>query len=203
MTVDLRVDAVPGGPALLLRPWGDEDIEPLIEVYRDPALRRWTSLSMDSTEDAQRWLEVQKDGWESRTRLSFAILENQRDAGERRLLGNVVLKRNEPSGRSAEVGYWTAAHARGRGVATRALEALTLWAFDAFAAECLDRLELLHQVDNHASCRVAEKARYQFERVLPARPPFPRDGHLHARHARVVAAESLQDLFDLGVKHDR
>lgn len=183
MTVELRVDPAASAAGLLLRPWRDEDVEPLIEVYRDPVLRRWTSLPVESTEDALRWLAVQKDGWESRTRLSFAVLEDQRDAVESRLVGNVVLKRTDPSGGSAEVGYWTAAHARGRGVAVRALEALTVWALDAFAVEGLDRLELLHQVDNHASCRVAEKARYQFERVLPARPPFPKDGHLHARHS--------------------
>lgn len=184
MTVELRVDAVAGHAALHLRPWGDEDVAPLIEAYRDPVLRRWTRLPVESVQDAQRWLEIQKDGWESGSRLSFAVLEGRRDTGGTRLVGNVVLKRTHSSGGSAEVGYWTAAHARGRGVAVRALEALTDWAFDAFAGEGLHRLELLHQVDNHASCRVAEKARYEFERVLPAVPPFPRDGHLHARHAR-------------------
>lgn len=83
------------------------------------------------------------------------------------------------------MGYWTAAHARARGVASRALEALTSWAFDtfdAFEADGLERLELLHQVDNLASCRVAQKSRYDFDTILPAAPPtFPRDGHLHIR----------------------
>lgn len=99
------------------------------------------------------------------------------------MAANVVLKRTGLHPESAEVGYWTAAHARGRGVAPRALEALTIWAFDAFAVEGLERLELLHQVDNRASCRVAEKARYQFLQVFPAQPPFPRDGHLHVRRS--------------------
>jgi hypothetical protein len=47
----------------------------------------------------------------------------------------------------------TAARARGRGVAHRALQALTDWAFTAFPGDGLTRLELLHQVDNTASCR--------------------------------------------------
>ncbi|MFD4569439.1 hypothetical protein ACFWOX_34410 [Streptomyces sp. NPDC058467] len=72
-------------------------------------------------------------------------------------------------------------------MAPRALDSLTNWAYDAFAAEGLERLELLHQVDNLASCRVAEKTRYQFHQVLPARPPFPRDGHLHIRRADTQA----------------
>lgn len=70
-------------------------------------------------------------------------------------------------------------------MAPRALEALTGWAFDTFdtfEADGLERLELLHQVDNLASCRVAQKSRYDFDATLPAAPPsFPRDGHLHIR----------------------
>ncbi len=98
-------------------------------------------------------------------------------------MGNAVLKDVAPGKPSAEVGYWTAAHARGRGVAPRALEVLTAWAFDTFGTGGLNHLELLHQVDNLASCRVAQKSRYGFDSVLPAAPPsFPREGHRHTRH---------------------
>ncbi len=88
----------------------------------------------------------------------------------------MVLKEVTSGKPAAEVGYWTAAQARGRGVASRALEALTRWAFDTFEGDGLERLELLHQVDNLASCRVAQKSRYDFDTVLPAAPPsFPRE----------------------------
>lgn len=96
------------------------------------------------------------------------------------MLGHVVLKDTHSGDGRAEVGYWTAARARGRGVAPRALTALTEWAF----GRGLTRLELLHQMDNTASCRVAVKCGYEPAGVLPAAPPeFPRDGHLHVRHA--------------------
>ncbi|MFD1937598.1 MULTISPECIES: GNAT family N-acetyltransferase [Nonomuraea] len=183
MNVTLRVEATPSASALFLRPWNDGDVEPLIKAYRDPTLRRWTRLPVESVEDAVEWLELQRRGWETGERLSFAVHEDHPEPDERRLAGNVVMKRTGPGRESAEVGYWTAAHARGRGVAPRALEAITTWAFDVFAVEGLERLDLLHQVDNLASCRVAEKARYRFHQVLPARPPFPRDGHLHRRRA--------------------
>ncbi|MBE1486585.1 GNAT family N-acetyltransferase [Plantactinospora soyae] len=198
MTVVLRAEATPSAPALLLRPWQDEDVVPLIEVYRDPALRRWTRVPVESVDDAYRWLALQRVGWESRKRISFAVLADDSEGGpddgpgggpggdRRRLLGNVVLKSVNPAVGSAEVGYWTAAYARGQGVAPRALEALTGWAFDTFGPEGLDRLALLHQVDNPASCRVAEKTGYRFDRLMPARPPFPRDGHLHVRSIRPV-----------------
>lgn len=94
----------------------------------------------------------------------------------------MVLKRPTPGGPSAEVGYWTAGHARGRAVASRALEALTSWAFGTFAEDGLVRLELLHSEDNTASCRVARKCGYPLTARLPAVPPhFPLDGHLHTR----------------------
>ncbi|MFD6333730.1 GNAT family N-acetyltransferase [Streptomyces niveus] len=174
MTVELRVEPTPAGhPALDLRPWDDSDIRPLIDVYRDPVLRRWTRLPVTGVEDALRWLEVQRDGWRSGERFSFAVLE------EGRLVGNVALKRG--ADHRSEVGYWTAAGARGRGIAPRALEALTGWAFGALPG--VTRLELLHQVDNTASCRVAEKTGYVYRRTLPARPPFPLDGHEHVREA--------------------
>lgn len=174
MTVELRVDPTPAGhPALDLRPWDDSDIRPLIDVYRDPVLRQWTRLPVTGVEDALRWLEIQRDGWRSGERFSFAVLE------EGRLVGNVALKRG--AAHRTEVGYWTAAGARGRGIAPRALEALTGWAFGALPG--VTRLELLHQIDNAASCRVAEKTGYVYRRTLPARPPFPLDGHEHVREA--------------------
>jgi hypothetical protein len=48
----------------------------------------------------------------------------------------------------------------------------------------LDKLELIHAVGNHASCRVAGKAGFALSAVLPPVPPeFPDDGHLHIRPA--------------------
>ncbi|MDG4791397.1 GNAT family N-acetyltransferase [Micromonospora sp. WMMD1102] len=179
MTVILRAEPTTSVPALLLRPWNGADAEPLVEAYRDPTLRRWTRLPVESSEDALRWLAVQRNGWADGSRLSFAVVAEQPD-GSDRLLGNVVVKTPGQVVGLPEVGYWTAAYARGRGVASRALDVLSGWAFDTLG---VDRLALLHQVDNSASCRVAEKTGYRFDRTLPARPPFPRDGHLHLRPA--------------------
>ncbi|MFF0035895.1 GNAT family N-acetyltransferase [Streptomyces mirabilis] len=73
-------------------------------------------------------------------------------------------------------------HARGRGAAPRALRALTHWAFTAFPDDTPKHLELLHQVDNTASCRVAQKSGYELITTLPAAPPaHPLAGHLHVR----------------------
>ncbi len=182
MNITLRVDVTPSAPALLLRPWGEADVGPLVDAFRDPALRRGASGPMGSAEDVRAWLELQGRGWITGERLAFAVLEGHPGPGEGRLAGSVVIKRGVSGQGPAEAGYWTAAHARGRGVAPRALEAVTRWAFETFAADGLESIHLLHQVDNPASCRVAEKARYGFRQVLPALPPsFPNPGHLHVR----------------------
>ncbi len=169
----LRADATRTAPALVLRPWCAADALALVG----------TSFAVGNEADAVRWLGDRERAWAAGERFGFAVLEAQPDGGQGRLLGSVVLKEIAPDKPSAEVGYWTAAHARGRGVAPHALEALTGWAFDTFQAGGLRRLELLHQVDNLASCRVAQKSRYDFDRTLPAAPPtFPLEGHLHTRH---------------------
>lgn len=60
----------------------------------------------------------------------------------------------------AWVAYRTAPWARGRGVATATLVAMTAYVFDVVG---LERLRLPHSVANPASCRVAEKAGYALE----------------------------------------
>lgn len=182
IAVRLQADATPSAPALLLRPWSPDDATELIELSRDDALRRWTSSAVDDAASAARWIEDQQRAWEAGDCFAFAVVEPHAPASDGQLVGHAVLKNVAPGATSAEVGYWTAAHVRGRGVAPRALEALTDWAFRTFT-DGLTRLELLHQVDNTASCRVAQKCRYELSGLLPATPPtYPLDGHVHIRH---------------------
>ncbi|MGW1208393.1 GNAT family N-acetyltransferase [Streptomyces sp. NPDC002499] len=178
----LEADATPSASALILRPWRLTDAAELVELYRDDVLRRWTNSAVHDEASAARWVQEQQRGWETGDRFGFAIVESQATGDEGQLAGHVVLKNVTPGGSSAEVGYWTAAHARGRGVAPRALQALTDWAFAAFPGDGLTRLELLHQLDNAASCRVAQKSRYELTTRLPAAPPaYPLAGHVHVR----------------------
>ncbi|MEU6050553.1 GNAT family N-acetyltransferase [Streptomyces xanthochromogenes] len=211
MTETLRVAGTAATGGLVLRPWRADDVETVIEAYGDPEISRWTARPIKGAEDARCWLDIQRRGRENGTRLSFAVCAapeahaeqavhadrsgrsgqsgqsgrgDQLGSLEGLVLGNVSLRWTDASGPgSAEVGYWVMAHARGQGVAPRAVEALSRWSFATFADDGLRRIELIHQVDNLASCRVAAKSGYLFERLLPAEPPYPRDGHLHVREA--------------------
>ncbi|MFD8659555.1 GNAT family N-acetyltransferase [Streptomyces globisporus] len=179
---------VTGHGGLRLRRWREEDLPAVLRAYEDPAMRRWLASQVSGADGAADWLEVQRTGWAAGTRFAFAVTESGREDG---LLGNVVMKQLDLVNGRAEMGYWTTAPARGRGVASRALAALTDWAFTTFAEQGLTRLELLHQVDNVASCRVAERCGYPLARVIPALPPdYPLDGHVHVREAPAAAAVS-------------
>ncbi|MFH9668443.1 GNAT family N-acetyltransferase [Streptomyces globisporus] len=190
---EIRVDpygesTVTGPGGLRLRRWREEDLPAVLRAYEDPAMRRWLASQVSGADGAADWLEVQRTGWAAGTRFAFAVTGSGREDG---LLGNVVMKQLDLVNGRAEMGYWTTAPARGRGVASRALAALTDWAFTTFAEQGLTRLELLHQVDNVASCRVAERCGYPLARVIPALPPdYPLDGHVHVREAPAAAAVS-------------
>jgi RimJ/RimL family protein N-acetyltransferase len=191
-------------PALVLRPWRAADIPALAaEMSRDYLLGgMWsrpderpvrTGLRggaertgpMDER-DAARWLASQDRGWRDGDRLCFAVLEAD-DAGGRVLAGNVGLKNREETGRigereTAEIGYWTAVAARDRGIAPAAVRAVTGWVFAAFGGASLRQIMLVHDVDNPASCRVADKAGYPFRELSRANPPhWFTDGHIHMR----------------------
>ena len=204
---ELCVPAVSRQPALILRPWRAADIPALAaEMSREyPTAGMWsrpderpvlTALPGGARRrtgpaderDAARWLASQDRGWRDGDRLCFAVLEPD-DAGGCVLAGNVGLKNREETGRigereTAEIGYWTAVAARGRGVAPAAVRAVTGWVFGAFAGTSLRQVMLVHDVDNLASCRVAEKAGYPFLEFSPANPPhWFTDGHIHVRLA--------------------
>jgi RimJ/RimL family protein N-acetyltransferase len=182
-TTRFPAEATPTAPALVLRPWDPADAAGLAALGGDEALRRWTSFAVDDASSAARWLREQRHGWEQGRRFAFAVAEAGPSRAGGLPVGHVVLKDVVPGGPSAEVGYWTVARARGRGVAPRALRALSDWAFTTFARDGLTRLVLRHQAANTASCRVAEKSRYDLTAVLPAQPPaWPAEGHLHVRH---------------------
>ncbi|MEU7002576.1 GNAT family protein [Nonomuraea sp. NPDC046570] len=60
----------------------------------------------------------------------------------------------------AACAYWVLPAARGTGVASRALTAVSAWALEEIG---FHRLELDHSTRNHASCRVAAKAGFLLE----------------------------------------
>jgi RimJ/RimL family protein N-acetyltransferase len=145
---------LPAGP-VLLRPWQEDDLEAAWAALQDPDIRLWNGTGSDSREDAVRMLRGRQD-WSAGDHASWAIA----DPDTRALLGSLSLYKIDLDRGAAEIGYWTVPAARGRGTATRAVDAGCRWAFDALG---LDRIELYHAAENTPSARVAEKAGFILE----------------------------------------
>ena len=128
-----------------------------------------------SEAEAAEWVTERAGRWERERGAEWAVADQ--DA----VLGRVAFGSLDLSDGSAEAAYWVLPAARGRGVAPRALRAVTAW---MFAHVGLHRITLLHSTRNDASCRVAHKAGFALEGTL-RRQTLHADGwhdmHLHAR----------------------
>lgn len=164
-----------------LRPPAATEAADALAMLHDPDTARWNPAPrVVDLGSAREWCERGGD-WSDGTHATFSVLE----ATTGRYAGNVSLWRVDLTDqRSAAIGYRTAPWARGGGVATAGVGAVTRWAIGALGIE---RIELPHAVLNPASCRVAEKTGYLLEGVLRqafrAEDGTRYDEHLHARLA--------------------
>jgi RimJ/RimL family protein N-acetyltransferase len=146
-----------------LRPWRDEDAGTMVEC-------------LDGDEEIARWLDRIPQPYTVEDALAYIACADEEkyaitDASGGRVVGSIGLRWNATRD-VAEAGYWVRADARGRGFTTRALVLATRHALATGAA----RVELRADVENLASCRVAEKAGFTREGVLRASYWNPRLG---------------------------
>ncbi|MER5368965.1 GNAT family N-acetyltransferase [Streptomyces sp. NPDC002722] len=161
---------------LELRPWSRDDADVLVAAGRDPAIRQWNLLVVESERDARERIERMNGRWRAETGAIWAIA---RPGGE--ATGLIGLNGIDLAGGSAEIIYWLLPAARGGGVAVEAVRRVGRWALEDLG---LHRLRLCHSVANPASCRVALKAGYAFEGVMRGALMHAdgwHDQHLHAR----------------------
>lgn len=164
------------GTGVVLSPWEEADLPGILELADDPATREFSgSLRTVATIDGAR-------GWMSDRvgpgRVDFAV----RDVATRALIGRTGLHRFDDDIPAAEIGYGVLPAHRRRGVATAAVTTLASWGFGELG---LRRVELLHDLSNIASCRVAVAAGFALEGVERAAMNYGnglvRDLHRHAR----------------------
>jgi RimJ/RimL family protein N-acetyltransferase len=164
-----------GEDGLLLRPWADADAPVFHGAYRDPAIGFWHSHRPATLERTREWFERYHGDWAAERSAHWAATG---DGGE--VLGRIALNGFDLEDGIAWIGYWVLPAARGRGVAPRALNAVTAWAFSAG----FRRLALDHSTRNEASCRVAGKCGFAAEgttRSAAVHADGRHDMHLHAR----------------------
>jgi RimJ/RimL family protein N-acetyltransferase len=167
---------LPAAPGLVLRPWDAADAPAFLGAYGDAAIRRWHTHRPASEDQVRQWFDAYRREWARETDAHWAVT---RDGGA--VAGRIALRRMDLDDGIAEMAYWVLPAARGAGVATRAVGALSAWALDAAG---FHRLELVHSSRNEASCRVAGKCAYALEGTLRSAHVHDdgrHDMHLHAR----------------------
>ncbi len=149
-----------------LRRWRVADAADVARACADPEISRWLPVPVPYTDEvALAYVDgIVPTEWFDGTVANVAVTA----ADDGSLLGAIGLTRREGIG---EVGYWTAPWARGHGVAGRAVQLHTGWGFEQLG---LPRIELLTDVANTASQRVATKAGFVREGVARAARTVPR-----------------------------
>lgn len=150
-----------GDRVLEFRPPSPTDARALIEAIHAslPELRPFMPFAhLDNTVDQQfeRLIRVQADYWGD----GDTIFHLWHDA---RIVGCVGLHKRTLNARGRELGYWIRSDVAGQGFATFAVRSLVVLCFEFLGYE---RLQLLYNLANHGSRRVAEKAGFQVEGTL-------------------------------------
>ncbi|HEX6027064.1 MAG TPA: GNAT family N-acetyltransferase [Solirubrobacter sp.] len=158
---------------ITLRPPSHDDIDAIYEACQDPEIQTWTNVpSPYAREHAVDYVErVSKlPGTEA-----FLGFEDDR------LVGSFSVMEIDRERAYAEIGYWVAAPARGRGLATRAVTLLRDWAAEELGARLI---ELIIHEDNLPSKRVAERTGFL---CTGERRPAPRKEELGPENHDVYA----------------
>ena len=148
-----------------LAPPVEADVPAITAACQDPEVSRWTTVPSPYTRaDAEQFVTgFVADGWRAwadgapDAKATWAI---HTDAGFAGTLGLTA----EPV-RSAEVGYWLAPSARGRGLLHRSLTLALGWAFDAPDGPHLDRVLWHALAGNWPSWRAAWRLGFRFDGV--------------------------------------
>ena len=157
--MDLGARPVLADDVIRLVPLADEHESEVSALAQNEAVREHTRVPTEPRADfPAEWLAMYENGWRDGSRAGFAI-----ESHDGEFLGLALFVRIEAEARQGEIGYIVGPAARGRGVATRALQLLTDWGFSSLG---LLRIELWIEPTNVGSERVAERAGYAREGVL-------------------------------------
>ena len=153
---------------VLLRPWREADVPNNLMAFGDPVIQRfsWSQAAPFTEEDARGYFVGQEQARLRGEEVQFALVEPQ---DEDVVLGGGSLYELDLEQGCAAVGYWLAPQARGRGVASTAVQLLARWGFSELG---LARIELTCGPDNEASQRVATRCGFVREGVMRSHMPF-------------------------------
>ncbi|HEX8745481.1 MAG TPA: GNAT family N-acetyltransferase [Thermoleophilaceae bacterium] len=149
-----------GDGEVALREWRRDDMHAMIAMLDDEPIVRWTRVPSPYGErDALDYLARGDAERERGEGINLGIF----DAAGREVLGSMSVRIASWPDLRGQLGYLVGAHARGRGVAPRAIRLASAWGFRKLG---LERIEILVHPDNEPSQRAAEKAGFRREGIL-------------------------------------
>ena len=138
------VDELSAGGIVLRAPVHD-DVSALATAFADPVLGGEAGLPPLGEEQLHAKL------------VPYTIIDRETDE----LLGGATLRQLDAARNAIEIGYWLFPRARGRGVATRAVQLLLDWLF----ANGIYRVEAVVRIGNAASEHVLERSGFVREGI--------------------------------------
>jgi [ribosomal protein S5]-alanine N-acetyltransferase len=144
---------------LHLRPIREGDAEEVFPFFSDPAFPRfmtWEShRSLDETREFLRNIETRRNAQQAMT---WAVTRQGAIVGCVGLL-DLTFRLRALQVNRCELGYWTAPHAQGQGIALRASQVAMTWAFETLG---LHRITVGCVADNEPSRKVIERLGFRF-----------------------------------------
>jgi RimJ/RimL family protein N-acetyltransferase len=147
--------------AIELRPVSEAGVAAFVEAFQDPAIAEgaYHGQLAATAEALQPYLERNAERMEA----GDAVLLGVWEADAERLSGQTMLFNIDWDEGTAELGFWVAPWARGRGLSEPALQLTVGFAFDHLGVE---RVYGLTAVDNDAAQRAMEGAGLRREGIL-------------------------------------
>jgi len=172
------------GTKVLLRNIQKEDEESLTLAANHPQSWQWLRRPYPNpytTKDAIEWInknlennKLSQTEWKS---FGICLPENEKE-----IVGGIGIhgEKDNCMSRTIEMGYWLSPKYWGKGMATEAVELMTLYTFNEFTkirGHAIERIEGFVFLENIASQRVLEKCGFHCEALL--RKKFFKHGTIH------------------------
>jgi ribosomal-protein-alanine N-acetyltransferase len=146
-----------------LRPVGEEDIENIYQACQDRLISHFTTVPWPYTmTHAQFFVQEQEPArFASKSELLFVIVEGYEE--DERFCGLISFHSVSLGNHTAELGYWMAADARGKGIGSTAAKMITEYGFQTMGFR---RIEALVDIDNQASQALLRSTGYELEGIM-------------------------------------
>ena len=169
---------------LLLRTSRESDAPALLQYANDPVASIWDPEETTDLDAAKERARRRAD-WSAGDIAVWVIA----DPDDTQIYSGIQMFDVAKKSLHATVGYGLMADARGHGYAAEALKLVADW---AFTTTSLQRLMLMHAVENQASCAVALSAGFAIEGTTRQSYRFG-DGELHDEHLHARLRDDPDD----------